>query len=449
MTMNTNKIPLLLLGCTASTLSLNAATTEQPNIVMLFADDLGWADLGYENPQFQTPNINKLQNDGIYFSRAYVSTATSSPSRASLLTGKEALRCGFTRHIYDDNNEGEFQSFVKDPRAMLSRAWLPLKETTYAERLKESGYHTVHVGKWHLGYEEYFPQTQGFDEVLGTAKYGHPKSYYSPFFVEGDPYPDATKDDYLTDKIAQSTVEYIEAYDKTSPLLLNVWFYGVHGPHIGRKDLVEKYKALGFDTKLAQYHAMVESLDCAVGKIRKALIKSGMDENTIIVFSSDQGGAFSNYPLSGGKMGGNTLGEGGTRVPLIVYDPTSKNMGRQYDKPVQTIDLYPTFVEYATRKVCKESQIQGVSLKSVVDGKEIKERDLFLHRSYEDQHCAIIRGDWKLIKYTSGKLELFNIASDVSESTNLINVHPNRTKEMHTRLKAWLKEATPQELLTK
>ncbi|MFR9575544.1 MAG: sulfatase-like hydrolase/transferase, partial [Rikenellaceae bacterium] len=194
--MTTNKLPLLILGCATTAISANAATApQQPNIVMLFADDLGWADLGYVNPQFQTPNIDKLQQEGTYFSRAYVSTATSSPSRASLLTGKEALRCGFTRHIYDDNDEGEFQSFVKDPRQMLSRAWLPSEETTYAERLKETGYHTTHVGKWHLGYEEYFPQTQGFDEVIATAKYGHPKSYYSPFFVEGDPYPDATKED--------------------------------------------------------------------------------------------------------------------------------------------------------------------------------------------------------------------------------------------------------------
>lgn len=446
--MTTNKLPLLILGCATTAISANAATApQQPNIVMLFADDLGWADLGYVNPQFQTPNIDKLQQEGTYFSRAYVSTATSSPSRASLLTGKEALRCGFTRHIYDDNDEGEFQSFVKDPRQMLSRAWLPSEETTYAERLKETGYHTTHVGKWHLGYEEYFPQTQGFDEVIATAKYGHPKSYYSPFFVEGDPYPDATKEDYLTDMIASSTSDYIRQYDQKSPLLLNVWFYGVHGPHIGRKDLVEKYKKLGFSTQLAKYHAMVETLDSAVGKIRKALEESGMAENTIIVFSSDQGGAFSNYPLSGGKMGGNTLGEGGTRVPLIVYDPTSKP--RVYGDPVQNIDLYPTFVEYATGKKCADKQINGVSLIPVVEGKSLKSRDLFLHRSYEDQHCAIINGDWKLISYTSGKLQLFNIASDESETTNLINVYPELTKEMAARLDRWFEEAAPKEILTK
>ncbi len=444
-----NKLSLLIAGCAFASTNAIAASQPRPNIVMLFVDDLGWADLGYENPTFQTPNINQLKDDGLYFSRAYVSTATSSPSRASLLTGKEALRCGFTRHIYDDNDEGEFQSFEKDPRQMLSRAWLPLDEVTYAERLKSEGYHTVHAGKWHLGYEEYFPQTQGFDDVLGTAKYGHPKSYYSPFFKEGDPYPEATEDDYLTDLIAKSTSEYIKDYDQKSPLLLNVWFYGVHGPHIGRRDLIEKYKKLGFETKIATYHAMVESVDCAVGEIRAALEQSGMADNTVIVFSSDQGGAFSNYPLSGGKIGGNTLGEGGTRVPLIIYDPSAKTTGECYAKPVQTIDLYPTFVEYATGAKCRDKQIQGVSLRPIIAGGDIKDRDLFLHRSYEDQHCAIISGDWKLIRYTSGKLQLFNIASDISETTNLIYVYPERTKQMLDKLEAWIKEATPKELLTK
>lgn len=416
---------------------------------MLFADDLGWADLGYENSQFQTPNINKLQSDGLYFSRAYVSTATSSPSRASLLTGKEALRCGFTRHIYDNNEEGEFQTLATDPRQMLSRGWLQPSEVTYAERLKAEGYCTVHVGKWHLGYEEYFPQTQGFDDVLGTAKYGHPKSYYPPFFKAGNPFPNATQDDYLTDMIAQSVSNYIRDYNQKNPLLLNVWFYGVHGPHVGRNDLVEKYLSLGFTTQMAKYHAMVESIDSAVGEILKALQESGMADNTIVVFSSDQGGAFSNAPLRGGKKGGDALAEGGSRIPLIIYDPHSDaKMGRQCDYPVQTIDLYPTFVEYATGKKCCDKQINGVSLSPVIRGKQLSERDLFLHRSYEDQHCAIIRGDWKLISYTSGKVELYNIASDISETTNLAEVNPKRTSQMLSSLEEWIKEATPKEIVT-
>lgn len=148
-------VSALLLGS-----QVTAFSQEQPNIVMLFVDDLGWADLGYNNPVFDTPNINKLKSDGLYFSRAYVASATSSPSRASLLTGKESLRCGFVRHIYGKDTSLEFETFDKDPGKMKSRAYLPLEEITYAERLKEFGYYNMFVGKWHLGTEPYPDKTR-------------------------------------------------------------------------------------------------------------------------------------------------------------------------------------------------------------------------------------------------------------------------------------------------
>ncbi len=420
----------------------------QPNIVIMFVDDLGWADLGYQNPEFETPNINKLKEKSLYFSRAYVPTATSSPSRAALMTGKESLRVGFVRHIYDEAEETEFQTFANDPRQMRSRGYLPLSEVTYAERLKEEGYYTCHVGKWHLGYEDYYPEKQGFDESRGLAKYGHPKNYYFPFFEAGNPYPDNKEGDYLTELVTESTTSFIKDYDKDQPFLLNTWFYTVHGPHFGRKDLVEKYKKMGYTTKLANYHAMVSSLDTAVGEILSALEEKGIADETVILFSSDQGGFFKNGHLAGGKLGGNTLGEGGTRVPLLAYIPGAEAMGQTYEEPVQTIDIYPTLIELATGKRCKDKQINGVSLMPTFEGKKLKSRDLFLHRSYEDQHCAIIRDDWKLVKYTSGKLELFNLGSDESETTNLVDVHPKIAKNMLKRLNAWLEDATPKELLS-
>ncbi len=438
-------LPLLALGAAGAT--AQAQSSQQPNIVILFVDDLGWGDLGYQNPSFQTPNINALNAKSVDYSRAYVPTATSSPSRAALLTGKESLRCGFVRHIYDNDVEEEFQTFANDPRGMKSRGWLPSDEITYAERLKEEGYATCHIGKWHLGYEEFFPQTQGFDTVLGTAKYGHPKNYYYPFFATGSPFADAAKGDYITDMVAEEAVNYIEKYDSDKPFLLNTWFYTVHGPFIGRKDLTAKYKALGMANNLANYHAMVESLDMAVGRIYGALEAKGIADNTVIIFTSDQGGAFSNYPLSGGKMGGNTLGEGGSRVPFFVYAPGYTTRTDGYSEPIQTIDIYPTLIELATGKPCKDQQIQGVSLLPTLKGKTLKSRDLFMHRSYEDQHAAIIRDEWKLIKYTSGKVQLFNLAADESETTNLVNMHPDIAESMLSRLEAWIAEATPQELL--
>ncbi len=441
-------LPLIALGAGAAT----SYAQEQPNFLILFVDDLGWADLGYQNPKFDTPNINKLKNDGIYYSHTYVSTATSSPSRASLLTGKEALRCGFVRHIYDVEDpsapRAEFQTFANDPGAMKSRSWLPLEEITYAERLKEEGYYNMFIGKWHLGHESYFPTEQGFDDMYGTCEHGHPWNYYAPFFKTDNPFPDAKAgEDYLTNMLTDGAVNFIKEHDCDQPFLLNLWYYGVHGPQYGRRDLLKKYLSRGMSKKDATNAAMVEAIDQSIGAIRAALEAKGIEDNTVIIFTSDQGGAFSNYPLNGGKMGGNTLGEGGSRVPMIIYNPMAKSNGKNYDKAVQTIDIYPTLVELASGKKCKDRHIQGVSLAPTFENKELKDRDLFLHRSYEDQNSAIVRGDYKLIKYRSGKLELFDIENDISETTNLVNMLPQLRDEMLAALNEWQEEATPEELL--
>lgn len=429
-------------------LSSSIAAAQQPNIVMLFVDDLGWSDLGYQNSEFETPNIDKLKHDGLYFSRTYVSTATSSPSRASLLTGKEALRCGFVRHIYDNPDREEFQTMAKDPGHMKSRGWLPLDEITYAERLKEFGYYNYFVGKWHLGHEPYYPIHQGFDAMYGTCEHGHPNSYYQPFFKTENPFPDTSNSEYLTDKLTEGAVGFIEHCADKQPFLLNVWYYAVHDAHIGRKDLINKYLRKGMARKRAEYAAMVEAVDISVGRIRDAIQQKGLAGNTVFIFLSDQGGDFSNAPLRGGKRGGDTLAEGGSRVPLIIYVPGMEAMGQSYDAPVQTIDLYPTMVELASKKKCSDKQINGISLIPVLKGKKLKKRDLFLHRSYEDQNAAIIDGDWKLIKYRSGKLQLYNIKNDIGETTNLITVYPRIVKRMLLRLEDWQERATPRELLS-
>lgn len=442
-------VPAAAAPMAAATTNNGTGTSDrkQPNIVMFFVDDMGWADMGLRNPEYETPNLDRLMKEGLDFSRAYVSTATSSPSRASILTGKEALRCGFVRHIYGNSKGAEFESFANDPGHMLSRAWLPLEEITYAERLKEYGYYNCFVGKWHLGPEEYFPIHQGFDEMRGTCEHGHPASYYQPFFKTHNPFHDIESGEYLTDKVTDEAVDFINNYNGEKPFLLNIWHYAVHSPHIGKKELVGKYRQKGIEGDRAEYAAMIEAMDNSLGAVRKALRNRNLDGNTIIFFISDQGGQFRNGHLRGGKLGGYTLCEGGSRVPMVIYAPGMKAMGSTFREPVQTIDIYPTMIELASGKKCTDTQINGVSLTPALDGKKMAGRDLFLFRSYEDQNSAIIRGNWKLIWYRSGKAELYNLKNDESETTDVSGKYPGRTARMLKSLHKWMAEATPAYLL--
>lgn len=431
-----------------SHVSKKASKSEKPNIVLLFVDDYGWADVGYRNDTFNTPNIDQLKKEGLDFNRAYIPTPTCSPSRLSLLTGKEAIRLGMPRHISIDKNnpEAEYNLWPTDPVQRPSRNYLPLEEVTYAERLKELGYYNYFVGKWHLGHVGRYPVDQGFDEEFGTTDHGHPKSYYYPFFKDGDPrgFMDNYKEgDYLTDVLTDGAVDFIKGYDKKQPFMLSFWYYSVHGPSIGRKDLLKKYQDAGLVGKYAHHAAMVEAMDESVGRVRKALTEKGIADNTVIIVLSDQGGAYTNAPLSGGKKGGNTLGEGGARVPFMVYYPEVTTPNTVSDVPVQSIDLYPTLVEIASGKKCEDKQINGVSLMPLLKGKKIAKRNLYFFRSYEDQYAAVISGDWKLVKYHSGKFQLFNVTDDISEQNDLIG----KGLEMETKLKSdilkWEKEAVP------
>jgi len=429
-----------------------ALTSGKPNIVLLFVDDWGWADVGFRNPIFHTPNIDQLKKDGLNFERAYIATPTCSPSRASLLTGKEPVRFQMTRHIIDnkekeaqgDGNE-EFNLWPKDPVQRPSRNWLPLEEVTYAERLKEFGYYNMFIGKWHLGDEKYHPIQHGFDAQFGTTNAGHPRSYYPPFFKpEQDPmgFANDYEEDYLTDVLTGGAEKFISEYNEDQPFMLSMWYYNVHGPFVGRKDWLEKYKADGLEGDYAEYAAMVSAMDESVGRVRKALEQKGISENTVVLLLSDQGGKFSNAPLSGGKIG-NTLGEGGARVPFIVNYPGITKSGSTTDTPVQSLDLYPTLVEIASGKECTDKQINGKSIMPLLKGEKMAPRNMYFFRSYEGQYTSVIKGDWKLVKYHSGKFQLFNVSKDISEENNLINVDLQNAEVLKAELLRWENDAVP------
>ena len=420
----------------------------KPNIVLLFVDDWGWSDIGYRNNTFQTPNLNQFKQESLEFTRAYIPTPTCSPSRLSLLTGKEAIRLGMPRHISIDKNDpdAEYNLWPTDPVQRPSRNYLPLEEITYAERLKELGYYNYFIGKWHLGHVGRYPIDQGFDAEFGTTDHGHPKSYYFPFFKDGDPrefQKNYKKGDYLTDVLTDGAVDFIEKYDKKDPFMLSFWYYSVHGPSIGRKDLLKKYQDAGLEGKYAHHAAMVEAMDESIGRVRKALEEKGIADNTVVIVLSDQGGAYSNAPLSGGKKGGNTLGEGGARVPFIINYPGVTKSNTETSVPVQSIDLYPTIIEIASGKKCEEKQLNGVSLMPLLKGETIAKRNLYFFRSYEDQYAAIISGDWKLVKYHSGKFQLFNVTEDISEQNDLIGTNLEIENVLKNEIAAWEKEAVP------
>ncbi|XMO85913.1 sulfatase [Algibacter sp. AS12] len=420
----------------------------KPNIVLLFIDDYGWSDIGYRNPTFNTPNLDQFKKESLDFTRAYIPTPTCSPSRLSLLTGKEAVRLEMSRHIPEEEHfiSPKYNIWPKDPMKRPSINYLPLEEVTYAERLKEYGYYNMFIGKWHLGHKGKYPTDQGFDAEFGTTNHGHPKSYYFPFFKGGDPngfMKNYKEGDYLTDVLTDGAVDFIEGYDKDQPFMMSFWYYSVHGPSVGRKDLLKKYQQAGLKGKYAHHAAMVEAMDESVGRVRKALEEKGIADNTVVIVLSDQGGAYTNAPLSGGKKGGNTLGEGGARVPFLINYPGLTKPNTETNIPVQSVDVYPTLVEIASGAKFEDKQIQGVSLLPLIKGGDIEKRNLYFFRSYEDQYAAVISGDWKLVKYHSGKFELFNVEKDISEQDDLIGTGLEIENKLISDIANWEKEAVP------
>jgi arylsulfatase A-like enzyme len=422
----------------------------KPNIVLFFVDDMGWTDLGYRNPVFESPNIDKLAAESLDFTQAYVASPTCSPSRSTLVTGKHPARLKIVRHIpVGPKNEAfdkygrtkeEFNLLPTDPAKFPCRNWLPLEHTTYAEALKEHGYFNLFVGKWHLGHDEYHPIHQGFDRQIGTTNFGHPSSYNPPYFKSTDVLA-TEKERYLTDKLTDETVRFIENYDKDQPFMVSLWYYNVHAPHIGRRDLVEHFKAKGLEGKELHYAAMVKAVDESVGRVRQVLKAKGMDKNTIIIFTTDQGSWFENPPYRGSKRV-DTLCEGGARVPFLVNWPGVTPSGKTNKSVIQTTDVFPTLVEMAGGDPAHYKDLDGVSLVPILrDNSQLKRgKPIYGYRSYEDLYVSVREGPWKLLAYRSGKVNLYEVETDRYEQSDLAKAQPEKVNQLVKKLIAWEKE---------
>ncbi|WP_146393044.1 sulfatase-like hydrolase/transferase [Allorhodopirellula solitaria] len=431
------------------------AKAKNPNIVLLFVDDLGWNDLGYRNAKFETPNIDRLAGQSLDFQRAYVASPTCSPSRATLLTGQHPARLQMVRHIPTGSKNEDFDTWGRtdveynhwegDPARFPCRNWLPLEHTTYAEALRELGYYNQFVGKWHLGHEPYHPVHQGFDSQFGTTNFGHPKSYNSPFFKNTDVLTDA-KSQHLTDVLTDESVRFLSEYERDQPFMLSLWYYGVHRPPIGRPDLVEYFLDKGYAESDAIYAAQVKAVDESVGRIREAISSKGIERETILVFLSDQGSWYENLPLRGNKRV-DTLCEGGVRVPMMIHWPGKTDAGAKSDIPVQSTDLFPTIVEIAGGDPESHSDLDGVSLAPLLNGKHSLERSspLFGYRAYQDLYASVRKGDWNMLAYRSGKVELYDVVKDVSEKHDVASENQSVVRQLTDELIQWEQKMSVQQ----
>ncbi|MBU2878957.1 sulfatase [Aliiglaciecola sp. 3_MG-2023] len=415
---------------------------KKPNIVFLFSDDAGFADFGFQGSDTMiTPNLDKLATQGVKFTQAYVSASTCGPSRAGLMTGRYQQRFG-----YEENNVPGYMSEVSalDGEDM----GLPLSETTMGEYMKSQGYATAFFGKWHLGgTDQMHPMNRGFDTFYGFR--GGDRSYFAyppdasarqqvqTFFdkkLEQGLGNFIEHNGYLTDVLAEQANQFIND-NKEKPFFVFLSFNAVHTPIEALPEDLEKFPQLSGVRK--QVAAMTLSLDRASGKVLDKLEELGLADNTIIVYTNDNGGptdknASSNWPLSGTKS--NHL-EGGIRVPFLMKWPGKLPQGKTYDKPISTLDLLPTFYEVAGGEQYKKP-VDGVNLMPFLMGmKESKPHETLYWK--KESRAAIRHNDYKLIRFPDRPAELYDLKSDISELNNIAAEKPKLVKHLFKQLFAW------------
>ncbi|MCH2378836.1 MAG: sulfatase [Pedosphaera sp.] len=426
------------------------STQAKPNIVFYFIDDLGWTDVSFMGSKYyETPHVDQLSKEGMKFMSAYANAPNCAPSRACLLSGQYGPRHGIYTVGNSDRGKAQFRKLIPTKNTTV----LADRFVTIAESLQSAGYVTATMGKWHLGTD---PTTQGFDVNIAGKHWGSPSGggYHSPYN-----YPNLVnreKGEYLTDRLGQEACKFIEA-NKDKPFFLYLTHYAVHTPIQSKPGLKAKYQKKNpvGGHKNAAYAGMIESMDDSIGAVQSTLKRLKLEENTVVIFFSDNGGhggVTSNAPLRGSK---GMLYEGGIREPLVVKWPGVTKPGAVCNEPVIGVDLYPTFLEMAGARRPKNYQLDGLSIAQLLRDStaSLDRAALFWHfpcylQGYTPRHgpfrttpaAAIRMGDWKLIEFfEDGKLELYNLKEDLSEENDLAKTMPAKTKELHAAMLKWRK----------
>jgi arylsulfatase A len=445
----------LILACLLPAVS-RGAEPARPNVVLIVADDLGWRDVGcYGSTYHKTPHIDRMAKDGARFTEFYAACPVCSPTRASLLTGRYPQRCNITDWLPGraDNSNQKLKRPVIDQQ-------LPLGEVTLAEAFKGAGYATGLIGKWHLGGEGFGPEKQGFDVNIGGDHTGTARSYFAPFKNKFGAIPGletAPDGEYLTDRLTAEAAKFIES-NKAKPFFLYLPHYAPHTPLVAKKDVIAKYPGSPAHGRQNHptYAAMIESLDDAVGRVLKTLDDLKLSDNTIVIFTSDNGGLATlegmpfaptiNSPLREGK---GYLYEGGIRVPFILKWP-GKVKPMTVGAVGCSIDVFPTVFDLGAIPQDNDESpppLDGVSLKSVLAGGKVERKNdaIFWHYPhYANQGSkpggAIRAGHFKLIEfYETGRRELFDIKADPGENRNLITEKKDVADDLAAQLDAWRK----------
>ena len=436
-----------------------------PNVLMIMIDDLGWTDLHVQgNDRLETPVIDQLAAEGMRFTDNYAASPVCSPTRAAVITGQSPARLAITNHI--TGNQDQFQPQGASLRAAEMFNHLGLEHVTLAERLKGAGYATAFLGKWHLsGTNDELstrepsrrPEFQGFDVNIGGVSFGGPPSYFDPY--RNPAIEDREAGEYLTYRLADEAIGFIDEH-KGEPFFVALWPYTVHWPMDAPQELVDKYAhrpgfgdhGNGIEAS-TRYAAMIEAMDTAIGRVLAKLDELDLAEETLVIFTSDNGGLTQrngrhdgfteNLPLRRGK---GSAYEGGVRVPTIIRWPGVTSAGTVCDEPIMTIDYYPTLLEMLgiNGDAGHNESIDGQSIKRLLENPAATiDRSLYWHYPHyhaggDGPYSAVRNGNYRLIEFHEDKsVRLYDLANDLGEQTDLAQEMPKKVDALRSQLHQW------------